>query len=355
MMWATVMSVLIRFADGFRRLGLYRILETAFGAVLASAGVLWLVIEISTYFNSGLQGALNPYWSVFFTVGGGYALIRIGILSWKSSPRRSVKCKIDGTDISLEIKVADVFDLPGAVIIPSSVTFDTSLADNVIHPKSIIGQFIKKYYSSDGHFDRDVQKALNGVDSIRTIASADKPLGKRKEYHVGTCIRVQVGEIAAYIVGIGKYSAQMTTSATLADLQNALPLLWEYIRTKGELESLRMPIVGSGRLRINAPRSTLLKEIIRSFVAATQDGPFCTGLTIAIHPSDFDNGHVDFEEIARFLECETCYRRLSAGGPLSSQSAPQTAVVSAPVSGTANDDEPVSTSPPSTDSGLPHE
>ncbi len=219
-----------------------------------------------------------------------------------------MKFRLDGTNSVLELVVGDVFDSRDALIIPTSVTFDTNTNDQSIHPNSIQGQFTKRFYSSDGHLDRDLQAKLQDERPIKTLTVDEKPFGKRKEYPVGTCVRVCVDGQAAYFLALTRYNRDKTSSATLADLTTALDSLWKHVRSRGELEHLVSPVIGSGRARVNETQENLIKETVRSFARANSDGPFATGLRIVIYPPDLERGNIDFESAARFIECQACYR-----------------------------------------------
>ena len=68
-----------------------------------------------------------------------------------------------------------------------------------------------------------------------------------------------------------------------------------------------MPILGSGFSRLNATREVILREIVKSFVAATHAGKFCECLTIIIRPKDYFEGKIDLESIDCFLKQECQY------------------------------------------------
>ena len=70
-------------------------------------------------------------------------------------------------------------------------------------------------------------------------------------------------------MAIATLNAHRIAFATRNDLLDALPVLWENIRTRGGMEPISVPVLGSGFSRLNAKREELVREIVKSFVAAT--------------------------------------------------------------------------------------
>ena len=79
------------------------------------------------------------------------------------------------------------------------------------------------------------------------------------------------------------------------------------MRTRGDLEPIAIPIVGTGLARVSATREELVREIVKSFIAAAQVGRFCEHLTISISPEDFRDKNIDLKALGRFMEHECTY------------------------------------------------
>ena len=95
--------------------------------------------------------------------------------------------------------------------------------------------------------------------------------------------------------------------ATRNDLLDALPELWENIRMRGGMDPINVPIIGAGFSRLNATREELVREIVKSFVAASHAGRFCERLRIMISAGDYRTSKIDLEALGRFLEHECTY------------------------------------------------
>ena len=207
-----------------------------------------------------------------------------------------------------------MFRIQAAFVIPCNRTFDTSLEDDIISPKSTQGQFTKHFFSGSLN-QLDDQICMNLDSNQGTTLNINKPYGKQIEFPVGTVVAVSSREQIAYLVAIASLNEYKRASASIEDILDALPMTWEFIRTRGELGSLCCPIIGTGFSRLAVTREDLIREIIKSFVSACRAGNFCEKLTIAIAPSDFKSGKVNLETLRRFLEHECLFP-----APLSSDS-----------------------------------
>ena len=276
------------------------------GSLLQVFGVLWLLIEATAYFFSDQPWAatIKAGWWLFLLTG-----IVIGV--YHAWPKLSVSERISDTDVDVEVRVANIFSLDGAVIIGSNTTFDTALEDKTISPKSLQGQFTEKYCPSIPELDQQLNTALQNVSPSNTQRKADKPYGKVKEYELGTVAPIEIGGKCAYFVAITSLNEHRVANVDPDDFLDALPQMWAAIRSRGGFEPLCCPVLGSGFARLNSTREELIRGIIKSFVATTaEEAKLCEKLTIAISPKDFREGHVDLQRIGRFLEHECIYARL---------------------------------------------
>lgn len=277
-------------------------------SLLQAFGVLWLVVEMSAFFAPSFTERARGYWWAFLIVGGSIGLRR----AW---PRLSASALVPGTDCTITIRVCDLFEVEDvALVVGTNTTFDTAMDDGTIDAASVQGQLTQRYSSLD-QLDRDVAHSLNGVPSTE-LSQQEKPYGKRQRYEIGTVASVRHEKKRAYLVAIATMNTHKVAHAMRRDVQDALPRLWEYIRSHGGLEVLCCPILGSGFSRIDATREELIHELVRSFIPAVRAGKFCRGLTVAVSPQDFSEGHLDLERLGQFLSHE-CKYGSSAPGPSS--------------------------------------
>ena len=218
-------------------------------------------------------------------------------------PKRSVKSKISGTDAVIEIKVCDMFDQKSVYVVSSNATFDTGIEDGTISTHSIQGQYTKRFCDSIPDLNQQLDDSLAEVKS-NEISEQEKPYGKRKEYPLGTVAKVTCKGKCAYFVALACLDKNGVANATTEQILGALPTLWEYVRSRGNLEPITMPIIGSGLSGTTATREELIREISKSFIAAARKGRFCEHFTIAISPEDFRKKDIDLQKLGRFLERE---------------------------------------------------
>lgn len=263
----------------------------AAAAFLSMFGVLWLAIEISTFFFPKVSDSIRSAWPVFLTAG------LLGAF-WLNRPITSVSCKLSKRDVELRICVADIFKIPGALVVGTNTSFDTDMAAGLIHHASIQGQFTSVFYDSVAHLDADIDRALRGV---ATIAENREKLWKSALYPVGTVASVRPKGRTAYLIAIAELNARGVANASFDDLKVALPALWESIANSGTIEAVVIPVLGSGFSRLTETREEITREIVNSFVAGCAARRFTESLTIVMHPRDFYKNNVNIEELGRYL------------------------------------------------------
>lgn len=72
------------------------------------------------------------------------------------------------------------------------------------------------------------------------------------------------------------------------------------------MQTIVIPVLGSGFSKVEVPRE-IIKEIIKSFTAASLSKKFTEKLTIVIHPEDYINFDMNISEIHEFLKYQCKY------------------------------------------------
>jgi hypothetical protein len=275
----------------------------AASAILSSFGALWLAVEITAYFSEGteLPDKIRAGWPVFAAVG---MLIALGL----RYPRLSITCKLDGRDVTLEIAVGDVFAMPGALIVGSNTTFDTRLSSGLISERSVQGAFTKKYYKDETQLDAELAVGL-AYEMPEQLQG--ERIGKTTRYSIGTCVRLNPKERTGYFVAICHVNEHGVASGTFDDLKEALARLWLFIGQRGSRDQLVMPVLGTGFGRLVQPREEIIRETIKSFVAACSEMICADKLTIVITPQDIARHGISLEELGSFLKHECRYTKFS--------------------------------------------
>lgn len=259
-------------------------------SLLASYGILFTLIKFIKLFNEEIEVYLNDKYLWFILIGL--------IISYANSkPKFKISRKLKGRDISIEIVVADLFNMKGDKIIGCNTTFDTEIPA-VISPKSIQGQFTKKNFSSVSHLNNDIENSLINEPYL----NIDKTIGKKRKYDIGTVAKVTVGDETNYLVAIADISDKGVASTTNEKLTLSLSKLWYFISTNGSTEPIIIPILGSGFSRLTASREELIIEIIKSFIASCSESKFTEKLKICIHPDDFFKKNIDLNKLEKYLD-----------------------------------------------------
>ncbi|MEK7730134.1 MAG: macro domain-containing protein, partial [candidate division KSB1 bacterium] len=102
-------------------------------------------------------------------------------------------------------------------------------------------------------------------------------------------------------------------SGSFNDLKESLAKLWVYIGRRGLKEPLVMPVLGTGFSRLPQTREEVIREIIKSFVAACSEMTFADKLTIVITPQDMAKHHISLDELGSFLRHVCIYTTFSTG------------------------------------------
>ncbi|MEB8473938.1 macro domain-containing protein [Acidithiobacillus ferriphilus] len=285
----------------------YLSLKALASSILQAFGVLWLVVEISSFFSPQFSTAVKSFWWLFVAIG-----IAAGF--YRAWPRLSVSARVQGTDCTITIQVRDMFSLKNvAFVIGSNTTFDTALDDGTIAETSVQGQAAKRFYGGAvNRLDEDIVRSLASIPS----QAITKPYGKQVAYPIGTVACVSAAQARLYLVAIAALNEHRVAQSSRKNVTDALPLLWESIRTRGGLDSLAVPVLGSGLSRIDATREEIIREIIRSFIPAIRAGNFCRSMAVVVSPADFTAGHVNLQELGAFMHHECMYGSSASAGAL---------------------------------------
>jgi hypothetical protein len=265
----------------------YKVFATS---ILSVFGSLWLILEILSFFASNSVQPVKDQWALFLIVG-------VSISLFLTRPRLRHEVIIINTDVKIEIVADNFFKQTGDYVIGTNTTFDTSMHENYIHPRSIQGQFTKKYYASESHLDLDINKSLNGIVST----TIEKVKGKNNKFPIGTVAKVKTRDNYAYLVAIAHIHEKENTVSSIEELKTSFAELWTYIQNHGEYDKLVIPILGSGFARVSVTREYLAQEIVRSFVAAISDRKFCEHLVIVVNPKDVLEKKIDLQSVFDFL------------------------------------------------------
>ena len=217
-------------------------------------------------------------------------------------PHRQVLRAFGRPDITVVVKVGDLFEQDAHLVIGFNDVFDTDTTNGVvINPASVQGQFQERIYHNElGRLDADLAEALRGIATVATERRSAKRQGKLKRYPIGTVATLSDTSRRFFCVAYSKMQNNHIAKSTVDYLWESLSSLWDAVYVHGQRGTVAMPIVGSELAKINClDRESLLRMILLSFVARSREELVCKRLVVVIHPRDYDR--LNMLEVEAFL------------------------------------------------------
>lgn len=263
-------------------------------SILTVFGTLWLLVEILAFFNKvEFSNELKELWWLFLIIG----LLLIAYNNW---PKLVFTYKVKNRDVSISIKIADIFTVKGALIIPINNKLDCNNHGIIQRSNSILKFFIQKIYKTfHNHLQTDINQHIeDNPDWYASFGDIPNP----GEYKIGTVVPIYRDEKQYYLLCSSTLNQQNRSKTTEDDLRNSLNELWEYLIQNGSKDNLILPIIGTGRGRIKLTREEVIKETVLSFLVSLSTDSYCEQLTICIHPKDIKTNDMDLNEILAFTK-----------------------------------------------------
>ena len=270
------------------------------GHLLTSFGAIRLVVVTVSFLGENAKNFLSTKGWEIFTIG-------LLIACFLSRPKRAFHYQLKDRDVTIEIRIADAFEIFGDLVVPINTTFDTG--GRIPKAHSIQGEFTRRYYNSEvNHLDLDIDKALS-KEGYHYEEPPEKTRGKKRRYPIGTVIQLERNKQLFYLVANTHINNDGVASTTIEDLRESLAKLWYYISEKGSKGDIVIPLLGTGKARLGEKREDIFLEIIRSFIASCSSGTYCDKLIVAIYPPDVTKHKIDLNYLRKFLEYSCKYAR----------------------------------------------
>jgi hypothetical protein len=263
---------------------------------LAALGALSIAVGIAA---AALPDLVSADWR--FVIALAIAAVVIGVV--RAWPKRSFAVSFAHPSTTIAVKVGNLFNEEGDLVIGFSDTFDTEVGE-VVSARSIQGQFLAQVYHNDRErLDRELGAALHDHSGV---ADPSKTKGKTLRYPLGTTVALN-GEGRRFFC-CGYTALHSTTYEAGADINTiwvALAKLWDVVRIKGEQRPIAMPVVGGAFARVTGSScAILIRLILLSYFIHSRVKRISSELTVVISEADLEHVNlVEIEEFARTLNC----------------------------------------------------
>jgi len=237
-------------------------------SVLAIFGGIWLVVSTLDFFKIYTRDQYAAFAFLIFLV-----LSVIGSIILRR-PIKSISLDFPQQDFIVEVRIADLFDVTGAVMISTNTIFEADVAGGRIAPDSLQGQFTARYFT--GSQDKLLDQIQEELEKI----PGSTP------YPIGTTIPVTTHGKTFYFTAMAELNEQGNAQSTIDEVKESLDGLWHYVHEAGELQELAIPIVGTGRGRLKLSRKKMISLIAESFVKISSQKKFTDRLVIVVRPED---------------------------------------------------------------------
>ena len=280
-------------------------------ALFAALGAIWLVVRMLSEIkvvDEYLASQATAFLILYGVMSTSYALYR-------RRPRLRIDDKIGTTDVRVKVVVGDIMKMQGPCVVGASSTFDTSIENGLISPKSLQGQITNKYYASPQELDIAIDGFLASCVPTEKLPSEGRK-GKTNRYKIGQVVRIRPSNRPIYLLAIAHMNAAGSAESTLVMVSDALSGLWQSLGEGGLYEQeLLIPVLGTGAAKVRESRIDVIQEIIRSFIAASDERRVCDELSVVIRPDDFYEHVGHMEDLQDFLraQCRHCRMRKTPG------------------------------------------
>ncbi|SNT49679.1 hypothetical protein SAMN05216374_4228 [Tardiphaga sp. OK246] len=255
-------------------------------------GLLYLCVNIADLFNIYKKDQYSQYGFIIFIFLG------LAFVLATRRPVSRVAYKVPKKDLTVEVKIGDIFKATGETIISSNSTFDTDMSNGLIARNSLQGQLaIQCFDGQTTEIDRQIEQSLRN----EKFTVNDTRPGKKNEYPIGTVARVNAHGKNFYLVAMSHMNENGTAYSSPRILDEALERLWQNMADKAEMADIVIPLMGTGRGRVPMPRKKVIERIAQSFADASGERVFSNKLTIMVRPEDAAKFSLNLFQVKDYL------------------------------------------------------
>lgn len=252
--------------------------------VFAIFGGIYLMVEILDFFHIYTRSEYGSWAFIAFLILS--VLIAVAV----KRPIKSVSIPLPAGDGAIEVRIADIYDASGAVLVSTNTSFEADVASGKIAVDSLQGQFTARYFTG------------NQDELIKRIGEELSKVEGSTPYPIGTTIPITTHGKTFYFMAMAQLNENGNASTTLHEVKKALDSLWSYVREAGELQELAIPVIGTGRGRLRTSRRKMIGVIVDSYVRAATSMKITDRLVVVVRPSDAEKFSVNLYEIKDYIK-----------------------------------------------------
>lgn len=177
-----------------------------------------------------------------------------------------------------------------------------------ISSKSIQGSFQDKYFRNNlSLLDNLIDVSLTENNTRTKITDGRKT--KTNRYDIGTVAKITFNNERYYFLAVADVNKYGKPNAKYENIYMALDGLWNFLLYSGHIETLIIPVIGTGRTGIvDATRMNVIKDIISSFVAISSNKKITNNLVLCIYPQDLIDGKINITEVYEYVNYLSKYK-----------------------------------------------
>ncbi len=260
-----------------RRLRLYRTLfltrsyrSRLFINLLAFLGATATVLQVAVWVFDIDETSLRNGWVLAF-LGAGLLLV-----AYRSQPPHRLEMVHSGFRARVIIERDDLLattDHP--IVLTANRHFDSSI--EWVSELSLVGQLSSRWFPADGR--AQLAERIDSALGVRSGIEAQP---------VGTVARVAENGQTALLLSVSSRHPENRSAVVIDEIWTALSALWAYARLN-DLDTVSMPVVGSGFAKAKVGLTPLLMLQLTSYVTSAMEYPICAmRIVLARDSTDLD-------------------------------------------------------------------
>lgn len=207
-------------------------------------------------------------------------LIYFFIFIWANKLKK-IDINVEGSHVT--IKEGDLFNQDGFKVIAFNEYFDTQVDNKIIAKASLNGVFLNNYLNINvTELDSYIEN-YNFDESDIKGSNLEREAGKKKLYQIGTICVYNDFLLTAF----AKFDENNKATLTMPEYLEFLINFWDKVNNVYALESVSVPIFGSGITRIKGHKNIndedLLKIMLWTFRISEMKFKYPAQLTIVVH------------------------------------------------------------------------